>query len=113
MTYRGKLWQDIAALQLAEVESREAIVATRMHRTDGLPEFKDYRDTGCEVAPECLKCPLPKCRYDEYQGLSKMRTRGRLAEINAMLASGMTARAVAVKLSISTRTIFRLRRANA
>ena len=22
-------------------------------------------DDGCEVAPECTKCPLPKCRFDE------------------------------------------------
>ena len=21
-------------------------------------------DTGCDVAPACLACPLPKCRYD-------------------------------------------------
>ncbi len=21
-------------------------------------------DTGCEIAPKCLECPLPACRYD-------------------------------------------------
>lgn len=24
-----------------------------------------YRDTGCSLAPRCLECPLPRCRYDE------------------------------------------------
>lgn len=23
-----------------------------------------YADTGCELAPSCLRCPLPACRYD-------------------------------------------------
>ena len=23
-----------------------------------------FQDTGCDVAPECLKCPEPTCRYD-------------------------------------------------
>ena len=32
---------------------------------DPRPEHVDYRDEGCEVAPECLACPLPRCRYDD------------------------------------------------
>ena len=32
---------------------------------DPRPEHVDYRDEGCEVAPECLACPLPRCRHDE------------------------------------------------
>ena len=31
---------------------------------DPMPEHVDYRDEGCEVAPECLACPLPRCRHD-------------------------------------------------
>ena len=33
-------------------------------RADALPEHTDYRDTGCEVSPSCLRCPLPRCKYD-------------------------------------------------
>ena len=32
---------------------------------DPRPENVDYRDEGCEVAPECLACPLPRCRHDD------------------------------------------------
>ncbi len=28
-----------------------------------------YPDDGCSVAPRCLACPLPVCRYDGAAGL--------------------------------------------
>jgi hypothetical protein len=34
-------------------------------RRDTLPEHAAYRDTGCELAPSCLRCPLRRCQYDE------------------------------------------------
>lgn len=30
-----------------------------------LDTFINARDTGCEIAPSCLSCPLPACRYDK------------------------------------------------
>ncbi|HYM15768.1 MAG TPA: hypothetical protein VEZ14_09420 [Dehalococcoidia bacterium] len=36
-----------------------------MVRRDALPEDTDYRDTGCDAAPSCLRCPLARCKYDE------------------------------------------------
>jgi hypothetical protein len=32
-----------------------------------------YEDTGCEVFDSCLTCPLPRCKYDEPQNVSKSR----------------------------------------
>ena len=32
---------------------------------DPRPEHVDYRDEGCDLAPECLACPLPRCRHDD------------------------------------------------
>ncbi len=32
---------------------------------DPLPDYFDYRDEGCSLFPSCLRCPLPRCRYDE------------------------------------------------
>ena len=29
------------------------------------PETGYVMDTGCQVAPLCLDCPLPACRYDD------------------------------------------------
>lgn len=34
-------------------------------RRDTLPEHAEYRDTGCDLAPSCLRCPFARCRYDE------------------------------------------------
>ena len=31
---------------------------------DMLPEHFPYRDDGCDVSPSCLRCPLPRCKYD-------------------------------------------------
>jgi len=30
----------------------------------GRVERGRYKDDGCEYAPSCLDCPLPKCRHD-------------------------------------------------
>lgn len=40
--------------------------------TLSLPENKedrtDHPDKGCSLAPRCLECPLPRCRYDPVNG---------------------------------------------
>ncbi len=35
---------------------------------DLLPEFCQYRDDGCELAPACLECPFPDCLYEQFRG---------------------------------------------
>lgn len=32
---------------------------------NALPDHADYRDTGCELSPSCLACPLERCKDDE------------------------------------------------
>lgn len=43
---------------------------SRGRRSDLKPEFIEYRDTGCDLAPACLACPFDVCRYDA--GVQKM-----------------------------------------
>ncbi len=50
-------------------------------RADALPEHTDYRDTGCELAPSCLACPLARCRYDEPVTLRRLTADRRDREI--------------------------------
>jgi hypothetical protein len=38
------------------------------------------KDTGCEIAPRCLECPLEKCLLDYPQGLRSEVKRRFLAE---------------------------------
>ncbi len=109
MTYRAQLWMDIEAFQESEVEAVIELKTARLTRSEGLPEGKDYVDDGCHVAPHCLSCPLAVCIHDSpvrSQNVTK-----RLDEINSLLSEGLSVRAVALRLSVSARTIHRIRRA--
>lgn len=81
-----------------------------MHANTGhtLPENMHYRDDGCEIAPRCLACPLPACRYD----LPPKRAGAlmREAQLKALLSTGMSADEASVVMGVSRRTIFRLKR---
>ena len=79
-----------------------------MSASDHLPEYLHYRDDGCEIAPKCLECPLPACRYD----LPPKRAGAlmREAQLRALLAEGLTADEAAVRMGVSRRTVFRLKR---
>lgn len=75
------------------------------HRT---PEQTSYVDNGCDIAPRCLACPLPRCRYD----LPPRRAGAllRWLAVEALLGEGRTAAEVADELGMSRRTVFRLKR---
>ena len=79
-------------------------------RSDILPENAFYRDTGCDVSPACLTCPLPVCKYDDPGWLSRKDHRERDAKILSLRASGVSALGIARHLNISTRTVDRILR---
>ena len=35
------------------------------------PEYCQYRDEGCALAPSCLNCPFPSCVFEERGGLQR------------------------------------------
>ena len=55
--------------------SEELRANGRKVRTDALPEHITYQDTGCELAPSCLTCPLERCQYDDPVGARKLLER--------------------------------------
>ena len=79
-----------------------------MSSLDRLPEQTHYRDDGCEISRHCLECPLPACRYD----LPPKRAGALLreAELQRLLAEGLTADQAAERMGVSRRTVFRLKR---
>ncbi|MGI8925815.1 MAG: helix-turn-helix domain-containing protein [Tepidiformaceae bacterium] len=80
-------------------------------RIDALPEYSDYADTGCDLYPSCLHCPLPKCRYDDPGGAPAMLRTGRDASILRLAAEdGVTVDGLAQMFGLSRRTIFRVLR---
>lgn len=86
----------------------EATVIPR-HRVDALPEHYDYKDTGCSLAPSCLDCPLPKCRY-EPGGRRAERAEERRKRFAELKAKGLTVGQIANALGMSRRNAFRMQK---
>lgn len=85
--------------------------APRKIRIDALPENSDYSDTGCDLYPSCLRCPLPRCRYDEPGGAQNMLRGGRDAAILRLSGNdGVSVERLAEMFGLSRRTIFRVLR---
>ena len=77
-------------------------------REDALPEHADYRDRGCDLFASCLRCPLPRCRYDEPGGARALLNRARDREIRLLkIDSGLPVDEIARRFGVSRRTVFR------
>ncbi|HXF50100.1 MAG TPA: helix-turn-helix domain-containing protein [Dehalococcoidia bacterium] len=90
-------------------EREDAVPLPLVERRDALPEHMTYRDEGCELAPRCLECPLPRCKYDEPGGARRLRveTRDR-ALIDVWRAEGLTVNELARRFGVSRRSVFRI-----
>ena len=74
----------------------------------GLPENYNYSDTGCELAPSCLECPLATCKYDDPNWNRRNRMTMRDTEIMRLFANGIKISAIAREVNISDRTVYRV-----
>lgn len=82
--------------------------ATILDREIRSPQFdyaKMYPDTGCDLAPKCLSCPFPQCRYDAP---ISVQTSERNSDILTRFYAGDDPRAIAKSYGISRRHVFRL-----
>lgn len=74
-----------------------------------------YRDTGCDLAPSCLRCPFERCRYDEPGGIPGALRQERNEQVRAALAEAQphtheeNAR-VAARFGLSVRSAYRIAR---
>lgn len=64
------------------------------------------RDTGCDLAPSCLACPLPACRYDLPPKVAAALPT--IIAVRRLRAAGKTVTETAEELGVSRRTAFRL-----
>ncbi len=92
----------------ATVEGARQAAPLRRVRRDALPEEIRYRDDGCDIHPECLTCPLPRCRYDEPGGLRGMLNAYRDEQIVALRGDGAPVDQIAERYRLSRRTVFRI-----
>ena len=77
--------------------------APKIVRRDSLPEHARYKDEGCELSPSCLRCPLPRCQYDE-RPLDYALTSREIAVLY-LIADGEADKKIAVMLGIATSTV--------
>ncbi len=90
----------------------ERLILIQRPRMDALPENTRYRDTGCDLYPSCLRCPLPRCRYEEPGGAPAMLRTGRDATIVRLSREqNLSVTELAARFGLSRRTIFRVLRA--
>ena len=66
-----------------------------------------WPDNGCEVAPKCLECPLPVCRYEEPGGLRAILNFDRDDRIREKHGT-MSAASLAQEEGVSKRTLYRV-----
>jgi hypothetical protein len=77
-------------------------------RADALPEGREYRDTGCDLFPSCLRCPLPRCRYETEGGVARMLREARDRVIVASWERGEKAEDIARSLGMGKRQVYRV-----
>lgn len=99
--------QEVEALSPSQLEARR--FDARQPRRDALPEHTHYHDTGCELHPSCLTCPLVRCRYDEPGGARRVLSDARDRRVLALQRrGGTTIEGIARRVGVSRRTVFRI-----
>ena len=77
-----------------------------VHEIDDHPGYgMAYRDTGCDLFPSCLRCPLPACRYDVRVPVQAFSAR--TSDIRRQHAAGRLPEDLAAAFGVSLRTVYR------
>lgn len=92
----------------ADEDDQGALPPERV-RQDALPDHTDYRDTGCDLAPSCLRCPFARCKYDERGGSQRMTLQARDREIaRRFRRDQVPVDMLADTFGVTERTVFRI-----
>jgi hypothetical protein len=111
---RRLLWQrqdDDEASYAVVVETEERAAGSAAALDDPLPEETLYEDTGCAIAPSCLRCPLPRCIFDRPGSPGERRRRRRDHLIRALLVRGWNPTQIAARFGLSASQVRRIRAA--
>lgn len=64
----------------------------------------------CEVAPDCLECPLSRCKWDDLKWFRSMiAVARRVAVLDVTRGVRSPAHVEAVRLGVTARTVYRYR----
>lgn len=74
-----------------------------------MSEYVPMADTGCDVSPSCLKCPLPQCKFENPAYTPHQADKHRLyAGVYAARLAGETVNGLAERFGVSGRTVSRI-----
>jgi len=79
-------------------------------KSTAYPDDANYSDDGCFVHPSCLSCPLARCIEEFDRPQTIIRNDLLNIRILALSRRGLSAAAIATRLSVSRRTVFRFRK---
>ncbi|MCL0102192.1 GntR family transcriptional regulator [Dehalococcoidia bacterium] len=75
---------------------------------DRLPEITSYQDSGCDIHPSCLACPLSQCRYDDPGWIQREERGQRDVEmLKLRVTEALPVPELASRFGVSTRTVHR------
>lgn len=69
------------------------------------PELVNYRDSGCNLHPACLSCPLPRCQYEGRADSQTAERERRNAAILAAWRDVLSAAVIAREVGMSRRRV--------
>lgn len=69
-------------------------------------------DNGCAIAPSCITCPLPQCRYDVPSGLTRIKRMAVDEQVTELRRNGQSVRDISERVGIAVRTVQRSLRRN-
>jgi hypothetical protein len=76
---------------------------------DVVPEHYPYKDDGCEVSASCLRCPLPRCKYDDPGWLQRTQRQRRDTQLlRAHREEKLPVAELAARFHVSQRTVWRV-----
>lgn len=65
-------------------------------------------DTGCNLAPSCLQCPLPACKYDDPTSPQQHRHTRDQSILKLQRETGLSVPDLARYLQMSVRSVYRI-----
>jgi predicted Rossmann fold nucleotide-binding protein DprA/Smf involved in DNA uptake len=74
---------------------------------DIIPDDVNWKDTGCEIYPSCLNCPLDKCMEEEPRGRQRLRMLARSNRMAELRDQGKSICEIARCFQVSPRTVQR------
>lgn len=73
-----------------------------------LSDFPYHPDTGCDVSPSCLSCPLPECKFISGLRADSEEKRHLYANVYNGRLTGVTLNSLAARFKVAPRTVSRI-----